>query len=236
MVKTTLISLLFLCGVTLLCLLGFWQLTRAAQKQVLLNQMTAATEQTSLSGTALLTLKHDTSLRYLPVSFKSVFVNQYTILLDNKVHQGQAGYHVIVPAVLNDQTLILVNRGWIPLGKSRQQLPTVPPVIGEVTIEGSLDFAYLNPLIPNALESQIPSWPLRVQQLDLEQVSHLIGKKISPMIVNLNQHSPFAFVVPPKEKMAMPPERHQGYAVQWFSLAATLFIFYLIYLRKRSKV
>lgn len=235
MVKKIAFFLFILCGVTLLCRLGFWQLARAAEKENLLTQVQQAKIQQPLNKSALLALKPQQQVRFLPVQFQSEIDNQHAILLDNKTHKGQAGYHVLLPLQVDDKTIIFLNRGWLPLGKSREILPTIPSIIGEVTIEGSLDFAYRNPLISQAIESQKISWPLRMQQLDWELLSHLLGKNIIPMIITLKANSPLALAITPKEEEMMTPARHIGYAVQWFALAATFFLFCVFSYYKRSK-
>ncbi len=59
------------------------------------------------------------------------------ILLDNKVHAGQAGYDVVAPLRLaGSDRFVLVDRGWIAQGASRAQLPVVPPPEGRVTVIG----------------------------------------------------------------------------------------------------
>ncbi|MBN9286559.1 MAG: hypothetical protein BGO43_06245 [Gammaproteobacteria bacterium 39-13] len=230
------ISALMICGVTLLCSLGCWQLSRAAQKQALLSQASEARTQQPLSVHALLTEANPSTLRYYPIKLSGTFFNDQTILLDNKVNNGEVGYHVLVPFLLNEHTLILVNRGWIPQGRSRAILPSISPIKGETTIEGYLDFAYRNPLIKSAIESNIIQWPLRMQQLDMGLLKDTLGKNIYPMLVTLNNESSFAFSSPKAPVVWMSPERHQGYAVQWFSLAATLFGFYLFtQFRQRAK-
>ena len=39
------------------------------------------------------------------------------ILIDNKVHDGRAGYHVVTPLALADGRVVLVDRGWIAAGR-----------------------------------------------------------------------------------------------------------------------
>jgi surfeit locus 1 family protein len=204
-------------AITLLCSLGFWQLSRAQFKQNLENQWQNARVQQPLSLNDLLQ-KRPADLKtwqYQSVSLKTNLLNQYTILLDNKTNKSQVGYHVVVPAQLDDQTVILINYGWIPAGPTRTKIPTIAPLTGEVTIEGYLDFAYRNRFISSATESKSIEWPLRMQQLDTELLSTLWGKKIFPMLVILNEG-------PHQATALMSPARHRAYAFQWFSLAVTL--------------
>ncbi len=41
------------------------------------------------------------------------------ILIDNRVHAGRAGYHVVTPLVIEDGRAVLVNRGFVPAGPTR---------------------------------------------------------------------------------------------------------------------
>ncbi|MCS5710081.1 SURF1 family cytochrome oxidase biogenesis protein [Candidatus Berkiella aquae] len=222
------ITLVTLLGVTLLCGLGCWQLLREKQKLALQNQANEASTLTPLNNTTLLAPQLSWEMqRYRSVHLQGTFLNQYSILLDNKIKNGQVGYHLITPVALTNDSWLLIDRGFIPLGKSRQQLPTIPAIIGEVTIEGYLDFSYRNPFISNPLETQEIRWPLRMQHLDVQLLSTLWHKKVFPMLVVLNSS-------PEKSTAWLSPERHRGYAVQWFGLAITLLLFSFFFQLQRE--
>jgi surfeit locus 1 family protein len=234
--QTLIITLLVLCGVTLLCSLGFWQLSRAEQKEAILLNFENNAAERALGAKELISQTSPISLRYYGVKLHGHFFNDHNILLDNKTNDGQIGYHVLTPFTLDDHTLILINRGFIPIGRSRAILPVISPIMGEVTIEGYLDFAYRNPFIKGSLETHSIEWPLRVQAVDLNLLQNLIGKKIYTMLVTLHSDSAFAFVPPKQPSSWMTPSKHRGYAVQWFSLAATLLAYtgYCL-IRRKSK-
>ncbi|MGD9592244.1 MAG: SURF1 family protein [Candidatus Berkiella sp.] len=228
--KVAAIILLIALLITLLVGLGFWQLSRANQKEALLAQLQQGQRQSVLESSAL-SEKTPQDLRFSRITLQGKFLNERTILLDNKTNNAVPGYHVFVPFSLSDGQLVLINRGWIPLGASRQHIPNPEAVKGEVTIEGYLDFAYRNPFINNALETSAISWPLRIQQLDLALIEQLTGRKLYKMLVILDKKSPFAFEPPTIISDQMPPARHRGYAFQWFSLAALLFLLSILSVR-----
>lgn len=216
--------LLVVCAIFLLCRLGFWQISRAHYKQATLAQQHAQAKQPVLSSL------QSTPVRFQRLALKSQFDNT-NILLDNKIFHGQAGYQVITPLYLDSNTRILVNRGWIPLGRSRARLPTLTPLNGEVLVEGYLDVVSLNPLLSSTLEQQSSPWPRRLQQLDLDLVSTLLEKAVYPMVLQLDKTSPYAFQI--EESNAFSANRHRGYALQWFSLAALLLCYAIYLLRKK---
>lgn len=224
-------------GVTLLCRLGYWQLSRGQEKQQLLSQWDSSFEQRSLTQEALLTASNQNTLhawRYRKVSLKGEILNENTILLDNKINQGRAGYHVLSPILIHPGTVILIDRGWVPLSH-RAKLPTFPAISGIVTIEGYLDFAYRNPFVHQSIENSDLKWPLRVQQLDYPLLAGLLNKSIIPMLVKLSNPSSLSFDIPPARGEWLSPERHYGYAAQWFLLALTLFASTLFYYFRRAR-
>lgn len=226
-----LLYVLFILCFTLLCALGFWQLSRAQAKRALIQQAEAAKTTQILDNQSL--LNNPMPKRFQHVKFSTNLMNENIILLDNQVHKGQVGYHVLVPAHLDDENVILINRGFIPLGKNRQELPMISPISSTITIEGYLDIAYRNPLTKQVIENSI-HWPLRVQQIDFDFLNTLMNVTLYPMLVTLNEDSPYALSPLPMGVLYLTPERHIGYAVQWFSLAITLFIWFSYFLYKRK--
>lgn len=62
---------------------------------------------------------------------------QKTLYLDNKIHRGRAGYHVITPLQLSgSEVVVLVNRGWIAAPRLRSELPSVASATGEIEVSG----------------------------------------------------------------------------------------------------
>lgn len=216
------ITLIVILAVTLLCSLGAWQISRGLTKRALLKQWEVSQSFSPLKENDLLIQsKHE---RYAAVQLTGHFINDHTILLDNKTNNGHVGYHVITPLCFGNKQWILIDRGWIPLTRSRDFLPEVPPILGEVTIEGYLDFAYRNPLIRDTIENNEIKWPLRVQQIDINALAALLHQDLFPMLVKFRTSSAYSFEVPPFKGSWLTPERHYGYAVQWFLLAITLAI------------
>ncbi len=60
-----------------------------------------------------------------------------SLYLDNKIHRGRAGYHVLTPLQLSgSEVVVLVNRGWIAAPRLRSELPAVASPSGEVEVSG----------------------------------------------------------------------------------------------------
>jgi surfeit locus 1 family protein len=219
-----LITFIIAIIVTLLCSLGVWQISRGLAKRDQLQQWEASHRIVLLKANDLLT--HTELERYTGVQLTGHFINENTVLLDNKTNNGRVGYHVITPLCFSKKQCILVDRGWIPLIRSRDLLPEIPPILGEVTIEGYLDFAYRNPLTKQSIENNEIKWPLRVQEIDIKKLATLLDRNIFSMLVKFKIPSSYSFEIPPFKGSRLCPERHYGYAVQWFLLAITLAVLY----------
>ena len=77
------------------------------------------------------------SLRFRHVIVRGTYDASRQVLIDNRLHQERAGYHVITPLRLEGSEMhVLVNRGWIPAPRLRSELPSVPTAIGEVEVSG----------------------------------------------------------------------------------------------------
>jgi surfeit locus 1 family protein len=223
------ITLLSLVLIPLMIGLGFWQLQRADEKTAL----SAAYERQKQQGPALLSTlwsKPPTALAYLPVQLSGTFLQDEYMLLDNRMQGGQFGYEVLAILRLDNGEGVLVNRGWIAGDSARQSLPLVPKVIGEVTITGHV---YVAPGAPYLLaEQQIEAaWPKRIQALEMDKlgkpISTLLGARVFPYPVRIDASQRGALSVDWKI-VNVSPQKHHGYAVQWFIMAAVLFVFYLV--------
>lgn len=218
-----LITLLLL---TLLLSLGNWQLNRAAYKRTLL-----AEYQNRIKGAPLhlsdLNQKQK-NINFLPILVNGHFDNAHQFLLDNKIYQHQVGYQVLTPLVINQShKIILINRGWIPAGESRHQLPVISAINGIQTIRGII---YLPPTHSFTLSNQqenLSQWPNVIQTIHVLQIEKLLNHPIYPYIILLAPQASHGFIRD-WQPVTISPYKHIGYAVQWFALAGTLIIIFFV--------
>ncbi len=101
--------------------LGIWQLERAAWKQGLVDTHADRAHLSPVSLAIPAGLRDD--VQYRRVFARGYYDMEHQLLLDNRTYQGHAGYHVLTPLRLAESdTVVLVNRGWVPLGKSRADI------------------------------------------------------------------------------------------------------------------
>lgn len=216
--KLALLALVFIC---LFTSLGIWQVSRAQQKKILLKSFALRTEQAPVLSADL---GQSGDFRFYRARLEGTFDNEHTLLLDNKIHQGKIGYEVYTPFAAKGLALpILVDRGFIPIGKSRIELPSIKPVNGETAIEGMLNLPPTYVSLGGMSDKSDARWPLRIEYLNLVELGPVLGAQVYPYLLTLSPQSPGAFAVN-WQVVVMGPERHMGYAIQWFALALTLLI------------
>lgn len=201
--------------------LGLWQAGKAQRQtalQATLTQRLAAAPQP-------LPLIIDTqveTLRYLRVRLRGHYDAAHTLLLDNQIHDGRAGFHVITPLHLEDGRIVLVNRGWVPFSGDRLRLPSIDTPDGLQTVLG-----HLIPPAPHRLAAEfLPApgtWPRLWPALDLARI-RLAAGPILPVLVRMEADSPGGGYLRtwsrPDERVAM----HQSYALQWSLLTTALIL------------
>src|SRR5690606_12003130 len=67
------------------------------------------------------------------------FVEDRTVLLQNRVREGKPGYEVLTAfEIAAGEPWLWVNRGWLEGSYDRAVLPEVPPATGTLRIHGHL--------------------------------------------------------------------------------------------------
>lgn len=212
---------------------GMWQWNKAAAKearQVLLDTRSAQAP-VQLSSAPV----NAEALRFSRVTVRGVYEPQYQILIDNRVHQERAGYHVITPLRIESQDgakgsdmRVLVNRGWISAHSSRQ-MPTVETPAGTIELQATA-------IVPGtrfftlAPEPASSGWQAVWQNLDLARYKQSVPFAVQPVVLQLDPESAGGGFVRDWPRPDERIERHIGYAWQWFGFAAASIGIWLYFL------
>ena len=227
-------TLAFLLVLPTLIGLGFWQLDRAEQKRSLQAEYDARMSETPIVIGAV--LRKPEELQYHRVSIAGYYNESQTVLLDNRVHQGVPGYYVITPLKLSrSETRVLINRGWVPQGGDRTKLPDVRPpdtlqrIMGVATVPHAKVFR-LAPAEPIGRE-----WQQVWQHMDMKRFADAVSYPVQPIVVLLDPTNQAGGFVRQWRRLDTGITMHQGYALQWFSMAVVLVGIYAFYTLRRPK-
>lgn len=202
-------------------ILGVWQLDRAAEKRILTQQKLnyAQTEPVEL-----LSLKHTPS-EHQAVSLQGQFDANSIWFLKNQIIRGEYGYDVLIPFTTYQGESLIVNLGWVP-GITNQNPDIHPDQLAQWLDVQSIDGNARSPM-------------------DLPFVENIFQTNEKASILEITPESfPYADVEPswylqisPNDPMALrthwqdtsiKASKHIGYAIQWFAMAITLALAFLL--------
>lgn len=196
---------------------GNWQGRRLEQKDALRAQFEAAQAQ-PMAALPTPAGGDWTPLRYRNVRVEGRFAGARQILIDNRVHAGRAGFHVVAPLQLSDGRVVLVNRGWVAVGRVRSELPVVPPPNGPTTLVGRIAVPAVQSEL-RAADVDGPVW----QRLDPVRFGSMAGLAVLPIVIEQAPDVTAAGndgLVRDWPAPDFGAEKHRIYRAQWYAFAA----------------
>lgn len=252
--RTLIVHGAFFIVSALLLSLGLWQLNRAEEKRTMLDLAAVSAAAPARPLIQYQDTLADAAQRYARVTITGVWKPKNQWLWDNRISEGKAGYEVLTPFETLSGLTVLVNRGWLPVGASRLELPDVSAgfarqatqvlqasreTVGAdtqpeaISIEGVITRPSKGLASGPAIEPST-SWPKRVQYLDYAAFSAALGVDLVPALVqarpiDVPATEPWHLRGNWEPTETFGPSRHLGYAVQWFALLITLCFLYFWY-------
>jgi surfeit locus 1 family protein len=209
-------------GCALFVALGNWQSRRAEEKlaaQARLDALAAAAP-VPLPATPIA----PSGYAGRRVTVRGVYEPKHAVLIDNRIHRGAAGYHVVMPLRIDGGgTYVLVNRGWVAAGPRRDVLPGFVTPPGTQSIEGVV-------VVPTGriyeLAPDTTRGPVR-QNLVVERIAAESGLPLQPLVV-LQTSDAGDGLVRAWERTDSGVNTHRAYALQWYALALLTLIVYVV--------
>ena len=232
--RLTVFTLLLFPG---LLYLGFWQLDRAEEKRALALRNAQRQDMVALSHSELFKPLSQTVLSasgLAELADRKVSVAGYLnskdyVLIDNRINNGRFGYEVVV-LIATEEGRVPVNLGWIAGDSARRSIPEPDLTEGEVQLAGRV---YIPTSTAYLLEPQAPpaGFPAVVQNYDAANfapaLSQRINQTVLPVLVRIASEDPLAFSAN-WAVINQSPEKHTGYAVQWFTMAGVLLLAFML--------
>ena len=200
--------------------LGVWQTHRAEEKTVRQATLEARAKEPAVTLTGAVDAAEPLLFRH--VRAKGRFVNDGQVFIDNRVHAGQAGYHVVTPLRLDATgAVLLVNRGWIARGPRYPDPPAVAIPEGDVVVEGiaTVPPARVLELSPDTVSGNV--W----QNLAIAKYAQRFRVHALPVVVLAAPAGGGLTAVTEAPDAGI--AKHREYALTWFSLAATVLVLWI---------
>ena len=202
--------------------LGNWQTHRAEYKRMLQARYDLGENAEPIQLGRELQDKE--SLLFHRVEARGEFDESGQILIDNRVANGVAGYHVLAPLRINGSTrYVLVNRGWVAAGTDRNHLPMIPMVKGQVRIVGVAVDPVSRYFEFAGAEPRNGVW----QNLNFERYQGVFARPLQPILIQQTSDTLDGLYRQwPRPDAGV--ATHISYALQWYGLAATIMVLFLV--------
>lgn len=204
--------------------LGFWQAGRAVEKQGMLDAVAQVLRDPTpapLDAAA----DADEAREYAWARGRGRFTGA-PLWLDNQQRDGRVGVRGYAPFRTAAGTWLLVDIGWAAIAPDRRRLPDAPLPTGEVDLRGLLAPPPSAGIAMGApMARHDGSWlMLRVERDAIGRALQLPAP-LAPRVLRLDPALPFGL---PRDLAmlanTLTPDKHRGYALQWFGLAATVLV------------
>ncbi len=222
--------------------LGVWQLGRMHDKQAMLaaaQQVLSARVTLPLSAAADRVRAH----AYDWAGGEGRFVDAPAVLLDNQQRAGRTGvrvYRAFQPDAAAASLRIdplLIELGWLPLDGTRH-LPEIALPAGSMRVQGLLAPPPSAGIARSAAAVPQANGTLLAMTLGNGSVAQALQlPALAPRVLRLDPALPLGYardleMLP----NTLPPQKHLGYAVQWFALALTVLVTALILTLRKSRL
>ncbi len=217
---------LVIVAVVIFVHLGCWQLNRADEKKGMLQRQQQLAQQKAKP-----LFKFSEPMQYQKVLLTGRFLAPL-FYLDNQHYQHQFGYDIISPFRTDDGLIVLINRGWLAGDITRQSLPRVDTDKKSTKVKG---YVYYPSMIKWQLGPQIEKkidGTYLLEQIDIEAVRSLLSQPLADYTVRMQSDDGDGFIQA-WPIVAMSPNRHIGYAIQWFALALGLVLMMGFFLKNQ---
>jgi len=200
--------------------LGLWQLRRADENRALAEQFAVGGGAAPLADPpAALTDGN----RFHRVELRGVYAAAPQFLLDNMLHDGVAGYHVLTVLRVEGSTRrLIVNRGWIGGGSDRRMLPDVSAPTEPRTIKGRIErlpqpgMRLGEPAVPGSAPTT--ESVAVVEYPTMAELAARLGQPLFDYQLLLDPAEPGGYARD-WQAPGIGPERNLVYAGQWLLLA-----------------
>ena len=213
------ITIFFIFFASVFFALGLWQIERGQAKANIILEF-----ENNLKKNA--SVFSEDSKKWDKVFINGTWDNSRQMLVDNVINRGVAGYKVLTPfKISNSDTLILVDRGWIPREASRQTLPNIYINNIKEKVFGTLENPELGFVLSDILVSG--DWPKVSQTKNLNVISKEYNDPLAEFILVadpiLKNSLEYLKIIPTN----MMPSKHYGYSAQWFTMFLVLCFMYI---------
>jgi cytochrome oxidase assembly protein ShyY1 len=195
-------------------LLSQWQFARRAEavEEIVKVEKNYDAPARPLSDVLSSPTSFNESQEWIPVTVQGTYLSADQLLVRNRPYGGRPGFEVLTPLLMDDGSIFVVDRGWVPTGSAQDSPDSVPEApAGHVTVEARLKPGETNLRGRTAPAGQIPTvnLPTIAKELDGTVYTGAYGLMAS------ESPAPADAAPAPAVKPDEDEGPHLSYAFQW---------------------
>ena len=207
--------------------LAFWQLRRLDQRREFNAQVRANANQPIADFGDVVTSSIDPStVEWRRVRVDGTYLPDHQFLVVNRSQNGETGQNVVDALQLDDGSLLLVNRGFVP---ETDEVP--PPPQGPVAVTGRLRVSERRATGQAADEGGDALTEIR--RIDLGVLSEQFDASVQPMYLEQLESTPAdAASLEPIVAPTLDEGPHLSYTIQWFIFSVCVIVGWVLAVRR----
>jgi len=210
--------------------LGFWQLERRDERNATNDEIAAAAERVPIQIESILD-GVEPVVEHRRVIVRGEYLDQSSFLVANRSFETQAGSWLATPVELDDGTIVIVARGWVPRLWVAGSDPRLIDTPNEVELVGRVFESVDGGLIGSGTDDYA-----EVSRMELVVVEEAISLDVADVWIQLEAQLPAARDLPiPVPPPPLGEGPHLSYAFQWFFFSSSGIVVYGLILRRKLR-
>ena len=216
---------------------GLWQLERRQDKRdrnvLIVERQDEPVAPVDLIVDARAPTAIGDDIRFRRATATGTYDGAAEVLVRNRSFDEAPGSWVLTPLVLDDGTVLVVNRGWVPLTGEQELSAEAAPPDGRVQVEGLLEVSQSR----GGFGPTDPSGEVldTLSRVDLDRYQEQVDGDLFPVWLQLESQEPAVAATPtPVRPDELDDGPHLSYAVQWGVFATIALVGYPLILRRRA--
>ncbi|MBT5138692.1 MAG: SURF1 family protein [Acidimicrobiaceae bacterium] len=210
--------------------LGFWQLDRRVERNVANDEIAAAAERVPVEIESILD-GLEPVVEHRRVIVRGQYLDESSFLVANRSFETQAGSWLATPVELDDGTVVVVARGWVPRLWVAGSDPRTVATPSDVELVGRVFVSVDGGLIGSGTDGYA-----EVSRMELSVVEEAISLDVADVWIQLEAQLPAVLDLPiPVPPPPLGEGPHLSYAFQWFFFSSGAIVVYGLILRRKLR-
>ena len=217
----SIITFIILCG------FGTWQIKRLYWKEALIQRYITESQSKPISNLSEVSNSELNEFKAVEISGK--FLHNNEIYITGKTYEGNAGFHVVTPFKMENNKIVLINRGWVSEGYKNPNKRKFSLTKGLVKLKGIIRYPQNKGYFVPENDGKNGFW----FTIKPNQIFDFINITSNPIIdkyyidaLRIGEKLTLPIGVDGKPKFR---NQHLSYAITWYGLALSLLFVYFSY-------